>query len=292
MSETTAIPAQGLFRRLLREIVGWSITLKLGVLLMAAITFCAVFAPWLADYDPYAQDYEAILLAPDLTHLFGTDQIGRDIFSRILHGARIDLAVAFVMTFVPMLYGVPLGAWGGYRGGLTDKVVDGLSNLALSFPFLILIIVVVAVIGQGVQAIFISVLLLAWTMYARLARAEMMVERAKDYMLAARVLGFPTYRIILLHGLPNVLTSSIVFSMSDFILNILLLSSLSFIGFGIQPPTPEWGSMIAEGKDFMLQAWWVSTIPGLAVVMTGIALSLLGDGLSQRLGARHAGGTA
>lgn len=275
--------------RIATEIGSWSFTLKLGLMLIVIIIALAAFAPWVAPYDPDLQDYDAILVPPNLSYLFGTDNLGRDIFSRVLYGARLDLSAGFVMTFVPMIYGVLIGAYSGYRGGWFDTVVGSVTNMAIAFPFLVMIIVVVAVIGPGIKAIFISVFLLAWTMYARLARAEMLVERAKDYMLAAKVLGFPTWIIVLRHGLPNAMASSVVFSMSDFILNILLLSGLSFIGLGIQPPTPEWGAMIAEGKEFILQAWWICTMPGLAVVATGTALSLVGDGLARRLGNRHGG---
>lgn len=272
-----------------REISSWSVTLKLGVLMMTVMVLLAVFAPWVAPFDSDAQDFDAILEPPNLTHLFGTDNLGRDIFSRVLFGSRLDLMAGAIMTYVPLTYGVLIGAFSGYRGGWIDAIVNAVINVAIAFPFLVLIIVVVAVLGPGIHNIYISVFLLAWTMYARLARAEMMVERAKDYILAARVLGFPTWRILLRHALPNTIGSSIVFSMSDFVLNILLLSGLSFIGLGIQPPTPEWGAMIAEGKEFILQAWWICTMPGLAVVFTGTALSLIGDGLARRLGARHTG---
>lgn len=272
-----------------REISSWSVTLKLGVLMMTVMVLLALFAPWVAPFDSDAQDFDAILEPPNLTHLFGTDNLGRDIFSRVLFGSRLDLMAGAIMTYVPLTYGVLIGAFSGYRGGWIDAIVNAVINVAIAFPFLVLIIVVVAVLGPGIHNIYISVFLLAWTMYARLARAEMMVERAKDYILAARVLGFPTWRILLRHALPNTIGSSIVFSMSDFVLNILLLSGLSFIGLGIQPPTPEWGAMIAEGKEFILQAWWICTMPGLAVVFTGTALSLIGDGLARRLGARHTG---
>lgn len=284
-----ATPRRGALAGLRSEIGSWSPTLKLGLALLALIVAMAVLAPWVAPFDPEAQDFDAILLPPDLVHLFGTDNLGRDIFSRVVWAARLDLSAGFVMTFVPMTYGVLLGAWAGYRGGWVDTVIGGVTNVAISFPFLVMIIVIVAVIGPGIGAIYIAVFLAAWTMYARLARADMMVERAKDYMLAARVLGFPAWRIVLRHGLPNAVGSSIVFAMSDFVLNILLLSGLSFVGLGVQPPTPEWGAMIAEGKDFILQAWWICTMPGLAVVLTGTALSLVGDGLARRLGDRHGG---
>jgi peptide/nickel transport system permease protein len=287
MSLSQDAPVPGLLSRIGAEVGSWSFTLKLGLLLMIIIIGLAVFAPWVAPFDPDFQDYDAILVPPNLHYLFGTDNLGRDIFSRVLFGARLDLSASCVMTFVPMVYGVLIGAYSGYRGGWFDTVVGSITNMAIAFPFLVMIIVVVAVIGPGIKAIFLSVFLLAWTMYARLARAEMLVERSKDYMLAARVLGFPTWVIVLRHGLPNAVASSVVFSMSDFILNILLLSGLSFIGLGIQPPTPEWGAMIAEGKEFILQAWWICTMPGLAVVLTGTALSLVGDGLARRLGNRH-----
>ena len=269
------------------EIRSWSPSLKVGTAIMAVILFGAIFAPWVAPYDPYFQDFAAALQPPGVAHFFGTDSLGRDIFSRVIYGARIDLQIGLVTTYVPMSYGMLLGAYSGYIGGWVDAVVMRILDTAMAFPFLVLIIVILAILGPGVQNIYISVFLVAWTMYARLARAEMMVERTKDYITAARVLGFPTYRIILRHGLPNVINSSIVFSMSDFVLNILLVSGLSFLGLGIQPPIPEWGAMISEGKDFILQAWWISTMPGFVVVLTGTALSLIGDGLAQRLGERH-----
>jgi len=269
------------------EIRSWSPSLKVGTAIMVVILFGAIFAPWVASYDPYFQDFAAALQPPGVGHFFGTDSLGRDIFSRVIYGARIDLQIGLVTTYVPMSYGMLLGAYSGYIGGWVDAVVMRILDTAMAFPFLVLIIVILAILGPGVQNIYISVFLVAWTMYARLARAEMMVERTKDYITAARVLGFPTNRIILRHGLPNVINSSIVFSMSDFVLNILLVSGLSFLGLGIQPPIPEWGAMISEGKDFILQAWWISTMPGFVVVLTGTALSLIGDGLAQRLGERH-----
>ena len=209
---------------------------------------------------------------------------GRDILARTLFGTRIDLRIGFITTIVPLLYGVFLGAVSGYLGGKLDMVLMRILDVAIAFPFLVLIIVIIAVLGPGVHSIYIAVFLVGWTMYARLARAEMLVERNKDYVLVARVLGFGRWRIIFGHALPNLINSSIVFSMSDFVLNILLLSGLSFLGLGVAPPAPEWGAMIAESKDYMRQAWWVTTMPAAAIVLTGTALSLIGDGLAQRFG--------
>jgi peptide/nickel transport system permease protein len=269
------------------EIRSWSPSLKVGSAIMAVIVMAAIFALWIAPFDPNAQDFTAILMPPNRTHLFGTDNLGRDIFSRVIYGARIDLVIGFLTTYVPMTYGVVLGAYAGYLGGRFDGVLMRVIDVAMAFPFLVLIIVILAILGPGVQNIYIAIFIVAWTMYARLARAEMMVERTKDYMTAAEILGFPKSRIIFRHGLPNVINSSIVFSASDFVLNIVLVSSLSFIGLGIQPPDPEWGSMISEGRDFMRQAWWIATLPGFAIVLTGTALALIGDGLASRLGERH-----
>ena len=273
--------------RVRRELVHWPLTLKVGVSIVGMIVLAGVFAPLIAPYDPYHQDFLSALQPPSLAHPFGTDMIGRDVFSRVLYGIRIDVQIGFFTTYVPMIYGVAIGAAAGYFGGWVDACMMRLLDIFVAFPFLVLIIVVLSILGPGVHNIYIAVFLVAWTMYARLARAEMLVERNKDYILAARTLGFGSGRIIFRHALPNIINSSIVFSMADFVLNILLVSGLSFLGLGVQPPLPEWGAMIAEGRDFIFQAWWISTLPGFVVVVAGAGLSLIGDGLSQRLGQRQ-----
>lgn len=273
--------------RVRRELVHWPLTLKVGLSIVGMIVLAGVFAPLIAPYDPYHQDFLSALQPPSLAHPFGTDMIGRDVFSRVLYGIRIDMQIGFFTTYVPMLYGVAIGAAAGYFGGWFDAFMMRLLDIFMAFPFLVLIIVVLSILGPGVHNIYIAVFLVAWTMYARLARAEMLVERNKDYILAARTLGFGSGRIIFRHALPNIINSSIVFSMADFVLNILLVSGLSFLGLGVQPPLPEWGAMIAEGRDFIFQAWWISTLPGFVVVVAGAGLSLIGDGLSQRLGQRQ-----
>jgi peptide/nickel transport system permease protein len=273
--------------QIVREVARWPATLKIGTAIVAAVVLAGLLAPWIAPYDPFYQDFTSVLQPPSLTHPFGTDMLGRDVFSRVLFGIRIDMEIGFFTTYVPMTYGVVLGALAGYYGGWFDAVIMRVLDVAMAFPFLVLIIVIVSILGPGVHSIYIAVFLVAWTMYARLARAEMLVERNKDYILAARALGYGSGRIIFRHALPNIINSSIVFSMADFVLNILLVSGLSFLGLGIQPPSPEWGAMIAEGRDFILQAWWISTLPGVVVVITGAGLSLIGDGLAHRLGERH-----
>jgi len=271
------------------ELSCWPLNLWIGGGLFLLVLLGALLAPWLTPYDPYRQDYGAILLPPSWAHPFGTDMNGRDILSRVLHGGRIDLEIGFFTTFVPLVYGVVLGAVSGYFGGKLDTVLMRLLDIAIAFPFLVLIIVIISVLGPGVHNIYIAVFLVGWTMYARLARAEMLVERNKDYVLAARVLGYGHGRVIFGHALPNIINSSIVFAMADFVLNILLVSGLSFLGLGVAPPEPEWGAMIAESKDYMRQAWWVTTMPALAIVLTGTALSLIGDGLARRFGQNRPG---
>ena len=261
--------------------------LKIGILLLILIILAGIFAPFLTPYDPYYQDYNSILLPPSLDHFFGTDNYGRDGFTRVLYGRRLDLQIGFYTTYVPMIYGLMIGAYAGYFGGALDTAIMRLTDTAMAFPFLVLIIFILAILGPGIQNIYIAVFLVAWTMYARLARAEMLVEKNKDYITAAQFLGFGTNRIILKHAMPNIITSSIIFSMFDFVLNILLVSGLSFLGLGVQPPTPEWGAMVAEGRDFILDAWWISTLPGLVIVLTGFTLCLIGDGLSERFGKRN-----
>jgi peptide/nickel transport system permease protein len=284
MAITDATANLSLPGRIGRELSVWPLSLKIGGAIFLTIIFAGLFAPFLTPYDPYSLDFDNTLLPPSLVHPFGTDMNGRDILTRVLFGIRIDIVICFIITFVPMTYGVLLGAASGYLGGKLDTVLMRILDIAIAYPFLVLIIVIIAILGPGTHNIYVAVLLVGWTMYARLARAEMLVERNKDYVLAARVLGFGRWRIMFGHALPNIINSSIVFSMSDFVLNILLLSGLSFLGLGVAAPEPEWGAMIAESKDYMRQAWWVTTMPALAIVLTGTALSLIGDGLAQRLG--------
>lgn len=269
------------------EMRRWPVSLKLGASIILLIVLAGLFAPYVAPYDPFYQDFAAALQPPSWDHPFGTDMVGRDVFSRVIYGIRIDMQIGFFTTYVPMTYGVALGALAGYYGGWLDAILMRLLDTAMAFPFLVLIIVIISVLGPGVHNIYIAVFLVAWTMYARLARAEMLVERNKDYIMAARSIGYGSGRVIFYHALPNIISSSIVFSMADFVLNILLVSGLSFLGLGVQPPLPEWGAMIAEGRDFIFQAWWICTLPGLAVIVTGVALSLVGDGLAHRLGQRR-----
>ncbi len=280
--ETVPFPAR--FVRWLRRL---PFSLIAGLLIVLAIVLVGVFAPVITPYDPIEQDNNATLLPPSIAHPFGTDNFGRDILSRVIYGIRINLTVGIICTFIPLMMGVALGSIAGFFGGWFDSALMRVVDIAIAFPFLVLVIVILAILGPGIQNMYIAIFLVAWTIYARLARANILVIREQEYMLAAQSLGFGSSRIIFRHALPNSISSSIVFAMSDIVLVILLASSLSFLGIGVQPPTPEWGAIISDGRDFLLQAWWISTLPGIAVILTGLGFCLLGDGLARILGQRN-----
>ncbi len=284
----TAAPARRI--RVFKRMAKWPLSLKVGLVIIGIIALAGILAPVLSPYDPIKGNFRAALKMPSLEHPFGTDNLGRDILSRVLHGAAIDLQIGFITTYVPLSIGLALGAISGYVGGWFDTILMRVVDLAIAFPFIVLVIVILAILGPGIQNMYIAVFVVGWTMYARLARAEMLVIREQEYVLAARALGYGKFRIIFRHALPNIIASSIVFSMSDFVLNILLASSLSFLGMGVQPPAPEWGAIVSDGRDFLLQAWWITTLPGIALIVTGLGLSLIGDGLSKIIGQRHTTG--
>ena len=263
----------------------WSnITFYAGVAIFVAAALTAVFAPLIAPYDPNAVELQDKLLAPSVSHAFGTDTFGRDIASRVIFAIRLDLQVIFIITYVPLVIGVTVGAYAGYFGGWLDTVAMRLVDVAIALPFLVLMIAIVAIAGAGLTGVYIGVLVVGWALYARLTRGEMLVLRERDFMQAARGLGYSTTRIVFRHAMPNLLRSNIVFSAADLVLNLLLLASLSYLGLGVQPPTAELGAMVAEGQSVLRQAWWVATIPGLVIVVLGVAFSMIGDGLADRLG--------
>ena len=216
----------------------------------------------------------------------GTDNLGRDIFSRVVWAGRVDFQIGIITTYVPLVTGMLVGAVAGYFGGWVDSVLMRLTDVVIAFPFLVLVIAILAIVGPGLTGLYIAVLAVGWSMYARLTRGEMLVLREQQFMLAAEGLGFSRRRIILRHALPNLLRPNLVFSMADIVLNILLAASLSFLGLGVQPPTAEWGAMVADGQNYLLNAWWITTMPGLVIVAVGVGLSLIGDGLAERMGER------
>jgi len=283
VSMRTAV-AERLQRRARSERRWAAVTLWVGVGIVSVVAFVSFAAPLLGFENPNEQHLLDALQAPSLDHPMGTDTLGRDILTRVIYGGRIDLIFAVVTTIVPFVLGALVGAFAGYRGGWVDTVVNRLVDTVVAFPFIVLILAIVTITGPGLTGAYIGVFAVGWALYARLTRGEMLIEREREYILAARTLGYSTTRIVFRHALPNVLRASIVFAMADIVLNILLLSALSYLGLGVTAPTPEWGELVAEGKDVILTAWWVATMPGLVIVLVGVGFSLIGDGLADRLG--------
>ncbi|MFN8591797.1 MAG: ABC transporter permease [Thermomicrobiales bacterium] len=271
-----------------RGLIRWQErNLLIGGAMIVLLVLIAIFAPFIAPRGPVDTDYTARLVAPTREHLFGTDNLGRDIFSRVIYGAQIDLQVGVISVLLPFLIGVTLGCLSGYYGGRIDSVLMRVSDVIQAFPFLILIIAIVAVLGTGLTSVYVAVALVAWVSYARLIRGEILVAKNQEYIDAARSLGGSDARVIGKHLLPNVITSAVVFATTDIVLYIVLVTSLSYLGLAARPPSPEWGAMITEGRTFMATAWWISLFPGLAVVITGIAFSVFGDGLADALRVRR-----
>lgn len=257
--------------------------LMIGLLILLALALVGIFAPLLTPYGPYTPNYSTTLLHPQLAHPMGTDEFGRDILTRVLYGARIDLKVGFISVISPFIIGTILGALAAYFGGWVDTIVMRAVDIVQAFPFIVLIIAVVAILGPGLNNMYIAVAVVAWIVYARLIRGEILVQKEQEYVVAARAMGMRDGRVIMRHLMPNTITTCIVYAMADIALYILLAAALSYLGLGAKPPTPEWGAMITEGQSFITTAWWMSALPGVAIIITGIGLSLVGDGLSDIL---------
>jgi peptide/nickel transport system permease protein len=260
------------------------LTLIAGLVMLGIAILAVLLAPVLVSQSPTTID-AAHPLAPPLAagHLLGTDQYGRDILARILYGGRIDLAIAFGATSVTLVGGTFIGLVAGYLGGRVDSILMRLVDLFFAFPFLVLIIAIVAMLGPSIFNMFIAIWITSWVSYARIMRAQTVVAKKQQYVLAARALGYGPLRVMFRHILPNTASAVIIFSMVDAVGNIILAASLGFLGLGAQPPSPEWGAMISDGQNYILSSWWLATMPGLAVVFVGVAFSLIGDGLADLL---------
>jgi peptide/nickel transport system permease protein len=257
--------------------------LMIGGAILLVLVLAALFAPWLTPYEPLKQDHAHALQSPSLSHPFGTDNYGRDVFTRVVYGGRIDLRVGLIAVIAPFVIGVVLGSISGYYGRWIDTLAMRAVDIVQAFPFLVIVIAIVAVLGPGLTNMYVAVALVAWVVYARLVRSAVLVEKTKDYVTAAHAIGGNDWRVMRRHLFPNVITPCIVYAMADMALYIGLVAALSYLGLGVPPPTPEWGAMIASGQAFMTTAWWICALPGAAIVVTGIALSLVGDGISDVL---------
>jgi peptide/nickel transport system permease protein len=258
-------------------------TLRIGLAGMALMVLAAIFAPLICRYSPTVINPVAALQGPSAQHWFGTDDLGRDIFARVVYGARIDLQIGVIGVAIPFVLGTIIGLVSGFLGGWVDTIVGRVIDIVMAFPFFVLAIAIVAMLGPGLRSLYIAIALVSWVTYARIVRGEVLSVRERPFVLAAMGLGYDRLRILTRHVLPNVLSAAIIFSMSDFMLDILVGASLGFFGLGVRPPTAEWGLMISEGNNFIITDPWLVFFPGLAIVLVGFFMSLVGDGVADRL---------
>ena len=269
-----AAPSDRIRRRLPRKF--W-----IGAVIVALYVLMALLAPWIAPHDPDAQDVVNRLADPSWNHPVGTDELGRDVLSRLIFAARIDLTVGFLGALLPMVVGTALGALAGYAGKWVDVVVMRTADVVQAFPAYILIIALVFALGQGAGTILLAFTLTVWVIYARIVRDEILRVRGLDYVQAARAAGLPHTRIIARHVLPNTISQTVVYFATDILFAILALAAFTFIGLGIPPPDAEWGGMIEGGKEFLRDQWWLTAAPGVALSVLGLGFMLMGDGLDD-----------
>ena len=262
----------------------------LGATIVVLLLLMAAFAPWVAPYDPITQNL-AERLKPPMTsgHLMGTDEFGRDIFSRIVWGSRVTLYIVVLVAVTAPVFGMLIGTVAGYAGGWVDQVLMRITDIFLAFPKLILALALVAVLGPGIENAVLAIALTSWPPYARVARAETLTVRNSDYIAAVQLQGAGPVRIILGHVMPMCLSSVIIRVTLDMAGVILTAAGLGFLGLGAQPPMAEWGMMISSGRKFLFEQWWVATMPGLAIFIVSLGFNLLGDGLRDVLDPRSAG---
>ncbi len=250
-----------------------------GLCIVVALLLVAAFAPLLAPQDPLAQNLPGRLQPPSWEHLFGTDSLGRDIYSRIVYGTRVTLVIVILVVILVGPIGLLIGAASGYLGGWVDRLLMRITDVFLAFPRLVLALAFVAALGPGLENAVIAIAITAWPPYARVARAETLIIRSQDYIAAVRLQGASQWRIVWKHVVPMCLPSLIVRTTLDMAGIILTAAGLGFLGLGAQPPIPEWGAMISAGREQIFDQWWVATFPGLAICIVALGFNLLGDGL-------------
>ena len=258
-----------------------------GLAILALIVFCAMFAPWLAPLDPNAQDINHRLAPPGASYWLGTDQLGRDLLSRVIYGTRPTLLIVVLVAILSAPLGLAVGISAGYFGGWVNALLMRITDVFMAFPRLVLALALVAVLGPGIVNAVIAIAITAWPPYARIARTETLTIKASDFLQAARVQGLPTSRILLGHLLPVCLPSTVIRVTLDMAGIILTAAGLGFLGLGAQPPMSEWGAMIAAGRQFIFDQWWVAAVPGVAILLGSLAFNLVGDGLRDVLDPRN-----
>jgi len=288
-------PSNAFQARCQRAYIGW-LSFKsnpiamLGFFIVLFLCLIALFAPLLTSGDGTTQELSNRLAPPSADHWFGTDELGRDIYDRIVWGSRVTLYIIFLVSIIVMPIGLIIGTTAGLLGGVVDATLMRITDIFLAFPRLILALAFVAVLGPGLENAVLAIALTTWSPYARLARAETLTLRNSEYILAAQIMGASKVRVLLAHIMPMCLSSTIVRLTLDMAGIILTAAGLGFLGLGAQPPLAEWGAMIASGRDYLLDQWWVPTIPGIAILVVSLGFNLLGDGLRDVLDPRSSGG--
>jgi peptide/nickel transport system permease protein len=257
-----------------------------GLVVVALLLLVALFAPWIATHNPLEQNLKQALQAPSSAHWFGTDEYGRDVFSRLVHGSRISLYIITLVTVIVGPVGLAVGSMAGYFGGWVDNLFMRITDIFISFPSLVLALAFVAALGPGLDHAVIAIALTAWPPIARLARAETLSLRHADYVVAAQLQGASSARILLRYIVPMLLSSVVVRLTMNMAAVILTAAGLGFLGLGAQPPLPEWGAMISSGRRYMIECWWLVAAPGAAIMLVSLAFNLLGDGLRDVLDPR------
>ena len=259
----------------------------LGIAIVLFFVLLAAFPGVFTSYEPDAINAKDMLQAPSAVHWFGTDNYGRDLYTRVVYATRIDLYIGIGAMIIPFVLGTALGLISGYYGGKLDNMIMRIVDIFMAFPYMVLAIAIVAITKAGINALFISMWLVGWKEYTRLVRSETIVVKQQEYVEAAKVLGYGDFRIIIRNVLPNVLSSSIVYGASDIVMCMLSGAAMRYLGLGVQAPMSEWGAIISEGKTYLSQAWWITLFPGLFLMIAGFGFSLIGDGLSDLLRAKR-----
>nr|WP_233263421.1 nickel transporter permease [Halorhabdus sp. CUG00001] len=267
----------------LRRIRSGPLKVTLGGAIVAVLGVVAIVGPLVTPYDPAAQALRDRLAAPSLAHPLGTDELGRDVATRLVYGARISLGVAVLVTAIRLVVGTVVGLVAGFAGGLVDAAVMRLVDIQLAFPGLILALVVAGILGPGLTSIVLAISVVGWASYARVVRGSVLSVKHNAYVQSSKLYGTPRWRIAGRHLLPNVMHPVIVLATLDLGTVVISVASLSFLGVGAQPPTAEWGMMVNAGRDHLRSAWWLITVPGIAIMLTVIGFNLLGDGLRDLL---------
>jgi peptide/nickel transport system permease protein len=264
--------------------------LGIAVAILVVVIGASFFGNLFDLLHPNVPHFQDALQAPSLEHLFGTDAVGRDVFVRTLSATVLDIQVGVITTAIPLVLGTLFGALLGYAGGMADSVFMRVMDVILAIPFLVFVLAIVAIYGPGLTGIYVGLSIAGIPVFARIARAEMSVLREQQFILAAKTLGFGRARIIFLHAMPHIIRPALVYSLAALVGNVAALAALSYLGLGVQPPTPEWGAIIADGQTQLFTAWWISTLPGLFMVVVLGAIYLVGETLAERLDVRVSGG--